>query len=71
MLSKVGFTWDTVLQQIYYNNVVILQLHGAGVTQSVWCLAMDWTTGAIGDRSQAEARDSVSRSALGPTQPHV
>jgi hypothetical protein len=48
---------------------------GAGVTQSVQCLAADWTTG----RSRFNPRQgqrifpltSVSRPALGPTQPPV
>jgi hypothetical protein len=46
---------------------------GAGVAQSVQCLAMDWTTGRSGFYPQQRQRifplTSVPRPALGPIQP--
>jgi hypothetical protein len=56
--------------------VIIVSVNfGAGVAQSVQCLFTDWTTG----RSEFNTRErqslfplsSVSRPALGPTQPPV
>jgi hypothetical protein len=45
------------------------------VAQSVQCLTMDWTTGRSGfdlrQRQEVFSVTSVSRSALGPTQPPV
>jgi hypothetical protein len=40
--------------QIHYG---IASIYGAGLAQSVWCLATDWTTGV---RSPAEAKDCSS-----------
>jgi hypothetical protein len=54
---------------------VIAQVTGAGVAQSVQCLATDWTTGRSGfDPRQGQSifsLFSVSRPALRPTQPPV
>jgi hypothetical protein len=63
---------QTVHTAIYVAGYVTL---GAGVAQSVYCLTTDWKTG----RSEFDPRQgqrifpltSVSRPALGPTQPPV
>jgi hypothetical protein len=50
-------------------------IHRAGVAQSVWCLTTGWTTGRSGFDPRQGQRifplSSVSRPALGPTQPPV
>jgi hypothetical protein len=52
-----------------------VKLLGAGVAQSVQCLATDWTTGRsrfdLRNRQKIFPLASVSRPALGPTQPPV
>jgi hypothetical protein len=48
---------------------------GAGLAQAVWCLTTGWTTGRSGFEPRRGQRifplSSVSRPALGPTQPPV
>jgi hypothetical protein len=53
----------------------IRQRRGAGLAQAVQCLTTGWTTGRSGFDPRQEQRifplSSVSRPALGPTQPPV
>jgi hypothetical protein len=55
--------------------MVLMDIGGAGLAQSVQCLTMGWTTGRSGFDPRRGQRifplASVSRPALGPTQPPV
>jgi hypothetical protein len=66
------FVRKPVVVVVVVDEVVV---EGAGLAQAVWCLTTGWTTGRSGfDPLQGKRifpLASVSRPALGPTQPPV